>query len=112
MLMNKSRILVVEDDALIAASFVHALSSLGYTVLEPVATGEDAIRAVKTKKPDLVLMDIVLIGEMDGIVAAEKIQAIADIPVIYLTAYADDLRLEQARLTEPVRLYRKTRPKP
>ncbi|MDP2796731.1 MAG: PAS domain S-box protein, partial [Methanoregula sp.] len=99
--MNKYRILIVEDEALIAASFVHVLFSLGYTVLEPVATGEDAIRAVKTQKPDLVLMDIVLIGEMDGIVAAENIRAIADIPIIYLTAYTDDLRLKQARLTEP-----------
>ena len=99
--MNKYRILVVEDEALIAASLVHALSSLGYTVLEPVATGEDAIRAVKTQKPDLVLMDIVLIGEMDGIVAAEKIRAIAEIPIVYLTAYTDDLRLKQAMLTEP-----------
>ena len=94
-------ILIVEDDALIAASLFHTLSSLGYTVPEPVATGEDAIRAVKAQKPDLVLMDIVLIGEMDGITAAEKIQAIADVPVIYLTAYTDDLRLKQARLSEP-----------
>jgi PAS domain S-box-containing protein len=99
--MKKYRILVVEDEALIAASLVHTLSSLGYTVPEPVATGEDAIRAVKTKKPDLVLMDIVLIGEMDGITAAKKIQAIADVPVIYITAYTDDLRLKNARLTEP-----------
>jgi PAS domain S-box-containing protein len=99
--MNKSTILVVEDEALIAANLVNTLTSLGYTVPEPVATGEDAIRAVKIQKPDLVLMDIVLIGEMDGIVAAEKIRAIADIPVIYLTAYTDDLHLKQAQLTEP-----------
>ena len=99
--MEKCSILVVEDEALLAANLVHTLSSLGYTVHKPVATGEDAIRAVKAQKPDLVLMDIELIGEMDGIVAAEKIRAIADIPIVYLTAYSDDLRLKQARLTEP-----------
>jgi PAS domain S-box-containing protein len=99
--MNKYSILVVEDEALIAASLVHTLSSLGYTVHKPVATGEGAILAVKTQKPDLVLMDIELIGAMDGIETAEKIRAIADIPVIYLTAYADDKRLAKARLTEP-----------
>ena len=99
--MNKYSILVVEDEALIAASLVQTLISLGYTVPEPVATGEGAIRAVKTKKPDLVLMDIKLAGSMDGIEAAEKIRAIAEIPIVYLTAYTDDKRLEKARLTEP-----------
>jgi len=99
--MNNPRILVVEDEALIAANLVNTLTSLGYTVPEPVATGEDAIRAVKSQKPDLVLMDIVLIGEMDGIVAAEKIREIADIPLVFLTAYTDDQRLEKARVTEP-----------
>ncbi|MCX6697799.1 MAG: PAS domain S-box protein [Methanoregula sp.] len=99
--MKKCSILVVDDEALIAANLVQTLSSLGYTVHKPVATGEEAIRAVKTQHPDLVLMDIKLIGEMDGIEAAEKIRAIADIPVVYLTAYTDDLRLAKARLTEP-----------
>ncbi len=99
--MNKHTILVVEDEALIAANLVRTLSSLGYDVPEPVATGEDAIRAVKIKKPDLVLMDIQLIGEMNGIETAEKIRAVVDIPVVYLTAYADDLRLKQAKLTDP-----------
>ena len=99
--MKNCNILVVEDEALIAASLVHTLSSLGYTVPEPVATGEEAIRAVKTQHPDLVLMDIQLAGEMDGIETAGKIRAIADIPVVYLTAHTDDLRLKQAQLTEP-----------
>jgi PAS domain S-box-containing protein len=95
------RILVVEDDALIAAGLVSSLSSLGYSVLEPVATGEDAIRAVTIEKPDLVLMDIQLIGAMTGIEAAQIIRAVSDLPVIYLTSYNDDLRLRQARITEP-----------
>ena len=100
-MMNKYSILIVEDEALIAASLVHALSSLGYTVPEPVATGEDAIRSVKTRKPDLVLMDIKLAGAMDGIETAEKIRAFVDIPIVYLTAFTDDTRLTKARLTEP-----------
>ena len=99
--MNKSTILVVEDEALIAANLAHTLSSLGYTVQKPVATGEDAIRSVTTQQPDLVLMDIELAGVMNGIDAAEKIRAIAEIPIVYLTAYTDDLRLKQAQFTDP-----------
>ena len=99
--MNKYSILIVEDEALIAANLVQTLTSLGYSVQKPVATGEDAIRSVKTRKPDLVLMDIELAGSMDGIETAEKIRAIADIPLVYLTAYTDDKRLTKARLTEP-----------
>jgi PAS domain S-box-containing protein len=99
--MNKHRILVVEDEALIAANLVNVLTSLGYMVPEPVATGEDAVHVVKSQKPDLVLMDIDSIGEMNGIVAAEKIQSIAEIPVVFLTAYTDDLHLKQAQITEP-----------
>jgi len=98
---KKHSILVVEDESFIAANLVQTLSSLGYTAPDPVATGEDAIRAVQANIPDLVLMDIELIGAMNGIEAAEKIRAIGSIPIVYLTAYADDQRLGQARLTEP-----------
>jgi PAS domain S-box-containing protein len=99
--MNKRRILVVEDEALVAANLVQTLTLLGYTVHKPVATGEDAIHAVIADKPDLVLMDIELLGTMTGIEAAEKIRAIADIPVVYLTAHTDDLCLKKAQITEP-----------
>ena len=99
--MNKYSILVVEDEALIAANLVNTLSSLGYEVHKPVAKGVDAILSVTTRKPDLVLMDIELSGVMNGIEAAEKIRAIADIPIVYLTVYTDDLHLKQAQLTEP-----------
>ena len=99
--MNKRRILVVEDEALVAANLVQTLTLLGYTVHKPVATGEDAIHAVIADKPNLVLMDIELLGPMTGIEAAEKIRAIADIPLVYLTAHTDDLRLKQAQITEP-----------
>ncbi len=99
--MNKPKILIVEDEALIAASLVQTLSSLGYTVQKPIVKGEDAINSVKLEKPDLILMDIELLGEMDGIEAAEKIREIVDIPIVYLTSYTDDLRFKQAQLTEP-----------
>lgn len=99
--MDNIRILVVEDEALIAASIVRTLSSLGYTILEPVASGEDAVDAVQTHHPDLVLMDIELLSDMNGIETAEKIAEISDIPVIYLTAHADDNRISEASLTRP-----------
>ncbi|MEI7433997.1 MAG: PAS domain S-box protein, partial [Methanomicrobiales archaeon] len=99
--MSKSSILIVEDEALIAANIVQSLSSLGYTVFEPVATGDEAIQAVLAEKPDLVLMDIELYGPINGIETAKKIRAIANIPVVYLTAYTDEMLLKEARLTEP-----------
>ncbi len=99
--MNKPKILVVEDEALIAANLTQILTSLGYTVHKAVAKGEDAINSIKIQKPDLILMDIELIGALTGIETAEKIRAIVDIPIVYLTAYSDDVRLKQAQLTEP-----------
>jgi PAS domain S-box-containing protein len=99
--VTKPSVLIVEDDGLIALSLVQLLQKAGYDVPDPVASGEDAIRAVTANKPDLILMDIGLEGAMDGIEAAQKIRALADIPIVYLTAYTNDLRLKQAKLTEP-----------
>ena len=77
------------------------LKKLGYDVPAIVCSGEEAIKKVKENKPDLVLMDINLHGEMDGIETASKIHSFSDIPVIYLTAYSDDKTLERAKITEP-----------
>lgn len=99
--MEKVRILVVEDEAIIARDLQRRLENQGYVVTSSVATGEDAIRKAETDSPDLVLMDIVLLGEMDGIEAAGQIRALFDIPVVYLTAYADERILERAKLTGP-----------
>jgi len=99
--MKKTRILVVEDEAIVAKNLQRRLERINYSVPAIVATGEDAITKVKLQQPDLVLMDIVLQGVMDGIEAAEKIRANYDIPVIYLTAYADKKTLERAKKTEP-----------
>jgi PAS domain S-box-containing protein/putative nucleotidyltransferase with HDIG domain len=99
--MPKIRILVVEDESLVARDIQNMLRSLGYEVTGIVASGESAIRNAAESVPDLVLMDIVLKGDVDGIAAAEKLWEEFGIPVIYLTAYADDTTFERAKLTKP-----------
>jgi PAS domain S-box-containing protein len=94
-------ILVVEDDYIVAKVIDESLKSLGYAVAGMVATGEEAIATAESEKPDLVLMDIRLQGEMDGISASEKIQAAFDIPVIFLTAFSDKKTFERALVTAP-----------
>jgi len=99
--MLNETILIVEDDGILVAQLQDRLTSLGYTVLGPVDSGEAAIAAVKAQPPDMVLMDIKLAGEMDGITAAGRIQSAADIPIVYLTGYSQDLLLQQAKVTAP-----------
>jgi PAS domain S-box-containing protein len=93
-------ILVVEDENIVAKDLVNRLKHLGYTVITTVATGEEAVRAASLTPPDLVMMDIMLRGNMDGIEAARRILARFDIPVVYLTAYADEKTLARAKVTE------------
>ncbi len=99
--MSKAKILIVEDEGITALHLSSALGSLGYDVVGVSSCGDDAINKATEARPDLVLMDIVLKGIVDGIDAAEKIHAILNIPVIYLTAHADDSTLQRAKLTEP-----------
>jgi two-component system cell cycle sensor histidine kinase/response regulator CckA len=99
--MAKPRILVVEDDSIIVMELENRLDDLGYGVCATTAYGEEAIQKAAELRPDLVLMDIRLKGTMDGVEAAAQIRAQYDIPVIYLTAYADNQTLQRARLTEP-----------
>lgn len=99
--MTKSKILIVEDELIIALDMKKRLEDFGYSVPFIVASGEKAIEKVEEICPDLVLMDIMLKGDMDGIQAAEQIHARFDIPVVYLTAYADDNTLQRAKITEP-----------
>ncbi|RJR19239.1 MAG: response regulator [Nitrospiraceae bacterium] len=99
--MGKAKILVVEDEAIIASDLQWRLQSMGYDVPSIVASGEDAVSKVWEIKPDLVLMDIMLLGEIDGIEAASRIHSVNDTPVIYLTSYADEELLERAKITEP-----------
>lgn len=99
--MGGARILIVEDEGIVALDIEQRLKSLGYTVIDTASTGEEAVERVCEVYPDLVLMDIMLGGEIDGITAAEQIKNQFDIPVIYLTAYADEVTLQRAKITEP-----------
>ena len=99
--MQKSRILIVEDEAIITMEIESQLQSLGYEVTSIVDTGEKAIKKAEDDKPDLILMDIRIKGEMDGIEAAEEIRDRFGIPVIFSTAYLDQERIDRAKITMP-----------
>jgi PAS domain S-box-containing protein len=95
------RIFIVEDEAIVANDIKETLKSLGYHVAGTAKSGESALDKIPEARPDLVLMDIHLAGKMDGVDTAKEIHRTSDIPVIYLTAYADKALLERAKLTEP-----------
>ncbi len=97
---KSKHILVVEDETIIAINIVSTLRQFGFQS-EFVSDGEAALDSIKVKMPDLVLMDIMLHGEKDGIQVVQEIQEKYDLPVIYLTAYSDDKTLERAKTTEP-----------
>ncbi len=99
--MNSTQILVVEDDGIVALGLRNRLENLGYRVPLMVPYGEEAVEKAVEIQPDLVLMDIRLKGKMDGIEAAQQIRERCDIPVIYLTAYADEKTLDRAKVTQP-----------
>jgi two-component system, response regulator PdtaR len=99
--MDKARILVVEDEAIVAMDIADTLRNIGHEVTDTVPSGEQAIASTKENRPDVILMDIGLKGEMDGIETAEKIRSQYCIPVIFLTAYADEKTLERAKITAP-----------
>ena len=99
--MNSPRIMVVEDEWVISDQICSDLKDLGYTVCQTASTGDEAIRKAGAEKPDLILMDIILKGKMDGIEAAERITSQFDIPVIYLTAYTNHEYIERAKQTMP-----------
>lgn len=99
--MSEVKILIVEDESIVAMDIKHRAEGLGYVVTAITPSGEEAIEHVAENMPDLVLMDIVLKGEMDGIEAAQKIRDAYDVPVVYLTAYSDERTLKRAKITEP-----------
>ena len=96
-----ANILIVEDEGIISADLAACLADLGYRVAGEAATGEDALRQAAAHRPDLVLMDIRLAGEMDGITAAARLREVQDVPVIFLTSHADDATLRRARESQP-----------
>ncbi len=99
--MGKVSVLIVEDESIVAKDIQFSLKKLGYNVLGIEKTGEDAIKSATLKKPDIIIMDIMLKGEITGIEASEKIREENNIPIIFLTAYADESTLARAKITEP-----------
>ncbi len=98
--MLKSKILIVEDEVNVGMEIAERLNSMGYEVLQIVADGEMAIKAAIIEKPDLILMDIMIRGDIDGIETAQKIKEKVSIPVIYLTESADGSTLERAKVSD------------
>lgn len=98
---SQLRVLLVEDESVVALDIAHQLEGLGYAVVGPVDNGVDAIERATAEGPDLVLMDIRLNGEMDGIESADAITQSIDVPVIYVTAYSDRNSVERAKQSTP-----------
>ena len=98
---RKTRILIVEDDMIIAANISLQLTNLGYEVTGLVTRGEEAVIHAISNKPDIILLDINLKGDLDGISAALKIQETQNIPIIYLTANSDEATFTRAKSTHP-----------
>jgi PAS domain S-box-containing protein len=97
--MEKKKVLIVEDESIIALSMQAMLTRMGYDVPPPLASGEDALASIDRTRPDIVLVDIVLKGAMNGIDAARLIRDQYDIPVVYVTAYSDRDTLDRAKKT-------------
>jgi class 3 adenylate cyclase/CheY-like chemotaxis protein len=100
-MQQKTGILIAEDENIIAKDIARSVKKLGYHVLDFARTGDDAVKKAMELKPDLILMDIMLDGKTNGIEAAQKLKSSLDIPVIYLTALADEETLNRAKITEP-----------
>lgn len=96
-----TNILVVEDESIVRKDIERSLTKLGYNVVAQADNGEKAIELAQQHRPEIALMDIMLKGDMTGIDAAAKIKELIDIPVIFLTAYADEATLAKAKITEP-----------
>lgn len=101
-MIKSMKVLQAEDEAITAMQMDRELRSLGYDVVPHVATGEAAVNSAMLNKPDVIIMDIRLAGAMDGIEAAAAIQAVADIPVIFLTGYDDAATRERALKLHPL----------
>ncbi|TVM17134.1 hybrid sensor histidine kinase/response regulator [Oceanidesulfovibrio indonesiensis] len=99
--MNDVRIMVVDDERIVALDIRKTLERLGYSVPAVCSSGEEAVHTAGEVRPDLVLMDIRLNGEMDGVQAADEIYKRYSIPIIFLTAYSDEETLQRAKRTEP-----------
>jgi diguanylate cyclase (GGDEF)-like protein/PAS domain S-box-containing protein len=99
--MNNENILIVEDEKIIALDLQRRLERFGYSVVGMASEGQEAVSLARERSPDIILMDIMLAGSMDGIEAARQIRLQLGIPVIFLTAYTDEKTLERAKEVEP-----------
>ena len=95
------RVLIVEDETLIAEELQERMERFGFSVIAAVDNAEESIAIAANERPDLILMDIRLKGEKDGVHAAEQIRQRVDVPIIYLTAYSDRATLDRAKHTNP-----------
>jgi len=100
--VKKLKLLVVEDETLVAISLQRSLVRLGYAVGEIAATGEQAIQFAREQNPDIILMDIRLLGEMDGIEAARQIGLFLPAPIIFTTGYSDPALKVRAMTLKPI----------
>lgn len=100
-ILNSAGILIVEDDPIIATLIEFRLKKLGYTIFGKAKNEEEALDSINTHFPDLILMDVMLEGETDGILLAKKIHEKKEIPVVYLTGHTEDEILERVRDTGP-----------
>jgi CheY-like chemotaxis protein len=101
-MMDTARILIVEDERIVAKDLARRVTRMGHTVVSVAASGVAAIQAATELRPDVVLMDVGLPGEFDGLAAAGHIWAQLQIPVVYLTGYSDTQTLEQATTPRPL----------
>ena len=99
--MSKTKVLVIEDETIVSKDIQYSLDKLGYQVIGSSSTGELALKLLNSISPDIILMDIMLKGNMNGIETANLIKLKKNIPIIFLTAYADDITLSKAKTTEP-----------
>ncbi|TGJ98944.1 response regulator [Leptospira langatensis] len=100
--MSKLKVLVVEDEIITAMVVKRELEKIGCNVLDLATSGEDAVRIAKAGRPDLILMDITLAGEIDGVTAATEIKLEADIPIVFVTGYQDSVTRDRAAKTNPL----------
>ncbi|MEG6520357.1 response regulator [Desulfotomaculum sp. 1211_IL3151] len=99
--MGNVKILIVEDEGIAALDLQQTLKRMGYLVTDMVSSGEEAMQKAEETCPDLVLMDVMLQGEMDGTLAAQEIHSRFDIPIVYITAYTDEDTLRRAKIAKP-----------
>ncbi|MCP4214313.1 MAG: response regulator [bacterium] len=105
--MKQAKLLIIEDEALIALDLQMSLRELGYDAYKIVSNGRDAIKSVENDKPDILLLDIHLAGEMDGIDTALKVRSFSDVPIIFITGYSTTGLSEEVKHIKPLAMFEK-----